>query len=81
MDHLTDVFDTIVNFIHANGQKHREFGHFRNDEDVSHGLPCHTKVRWLSRAIVLKRFLELRGKIVILIKILFSTTLRIEWHQ
>ena len=29
-------------------------------EDVSHSLPCHAEVGWLSRCIVLKQFLSMK---------------------
>ena len=53
-----------INFMHARGLIHPQFDNILNDEGVSHGLPYHTEVRWLSWDIVLKRILELRYEIV-----------------
>ena len=46
-----------------------QFDNLLNDEGVSHGLPYHTEVRWLSQGIVLKRFFELQGDTAYFLKI------------
>ena len=48
MDHVTDVSKT-VNFIHSGILNHLQFDNLLNDEGVSHGLPYHTEVSWLSQ--------------------------------
>ena len=50
-----------VNFLHARGLNHRQFDNILNDKGVSHSLPYHTEVRWLSQGVVVKRFLTVMG--------------------
>ena len=60
MDHVMCVVIGTVNFIRARGLNHRQFNAFLLENDIHHGLPCHTDVRWLSRGTVLKHFYKLR---------------------
>lgn len=63
MDHVMDIVVRTVNFIRARGLNHRQFDCFLSDNNIPHGLPYHTDIRWLSRGAVLKRFFELREEI------------------
>ncbi|KAL0202287.1 hypothetical protein M9458_000305 [Cirrhinus mrigala] len=63
MDNIMNVVMKTVNFIRAKGLNHRQFEAFLSDKNISHSLPYHTEVRWLSRGAVLKRFFELRSEI------------------
>lgn len=63
MDHVMEVVVRTVNFIRARGLNHRQFDSLLSDCNITHGLPYHTEVRWLSRGTVLKRFFDLRGEI------------------
>ncbi|KAM4562536.1 general transcription factor II-I repeat domain-containing protein 2-like [Odontesthes bonariensis] len=49
--------------VKARGLNHRQFDAFLFENDIHHGLPYHTDVRWLSRGAVLKRFYKLRNEI------------------
>ena len=63
MDHVMRVVFNTVNFIRARGLNHRQFDAFLLENDIDHGLPYHTDVRWLSRGAVLKHFYKLRTEI------------------
>uniref|UniRef100_A0A9J7YGI0 Uncharacterized protein n=1 Tax=Cyprinus carpio carpio TaxID=630221 RepID=A0A9J7YGI0_CYPCA len=63
MDHVMEVVVRTVNFIRARGLNHHQFDSLLIDCNITHGLPYHTEVRWLSRGAVLKRFFDLRGEI------------------
>ena len=63
MDHVMEVVVRTVNFIRARGVTHRRFDCLLSDSNITHGLPYHTEVRWLSRGAVLKRFFHLREEI------------------
>ncbi|KAL3976413.1 hypothetical protein ACER0C_022299 [Sarotherodon galilaeus] len=63
MDHVMEVVVRTVNFIRARGLNHRQFDSLLSDCNITHGLPYHAEVRWLSRGAVLKRFFDLRGEI------------------
>ncbi|KAJ3609011.1 hypothetical protein NHX12_023538 [Muraenolepis orangiensis] len=63
MDHVMRVVIDTVNFIRARGLNHRQFSAFLLENDIHHGLPYHTDVRWLSRGAVLKHFYKLRTEI------------------
>ena len=52
-----------LNFIRAIGLNHRQLDAFLLENDIHHGLPYHTDVRWLSRDAVLKHFYILRTEI------------------
>ncbi|KAI7800955.1 putative general transcription factor II-I repeat domain-containing protein 2-like [Triplophysa rosa] len=49
MDNIMDVVIKTVNFIRAKGLNHRQFEAFLSEKTISHSLPYHTEVRWLSR--------------------------------
>uniref|UniRef100_A0A671TSU0 Uncharacterized protein n=1 Tax=Sparus aurata TaxID=8175 RepID=A0A671TSU0_SPAAU len=58
------VVVSCINFIRANGLKHRKFQAFLTELESAHGdVLYHTEVRWLSRGRVLKRFYELLPEI------------------
>lgn len=61
MDHVMEVVVRTVNFIRARGLNHRQFDSLLSDCNITHGLPDHSEVRWLSRGAV--RFFDLRGEI------------------
>ncbi|KAL3974132.1 nostrin [Sarotherodon galilaeus] len=63
MDHVMEVVIRTVNFIRGRGLNHRQFDSLLSDCNITHGLPYHTEVRWLSRGALLKRFFDLRGEI------------------
>ena len=44
MDHVAEVADKTVSFIHARGVINRQFDNL-DDECVSYGFPYHTEVR------------------------------------
>ena len=51
------VVVSCINFIRANGLKHRQFQAFLSVLESAHGdVLYHAEVRWLSRGRVLKRF-------------------------
>ncbi|KAI7790369.1 putative general transcription factor II-I repeat domain-containing protein 2-like [Triplophysa rosa] len=55
---------SCINFIRANGLKHRHFQAFLAELESAHGgVLYHTEVRWLSRGRVLRRFYELLPEI------------------
>ena len=58
------VVVSCINFIRANGLKHRQFQAFLSELESAHGdVLYHTEVRWLSRGRVLKRFYDLLPEI------------------
>ncbi|XP_057183089.1 general transcription factor II-I repeat domain-containing protein 2-like [Triplophysa rosa] len=58
------VVVSCINFIRANGLKHRQFQAFLAELESAHGdVLYHTEVRWLSRGRVLRRFYELLPEI------------------
>ncbi len=61
MDNIMNVVIKTVNFIRAKGLNHRQLEAFLSEKHVSHSLPYHTEVRWLSRGAVLKRFCAQRS--------------------
>lgn len=46
MDHVMVVH--TVNFIRSRGLNHRQFDKLLSDSNITHSLPYHTEVRWLS---------------------------------
>lgn len=62
VDHVMEVVVRTVNFIRARGLNHRQSHRLLSDNNISHGLPCHTEVRWLSQGAVLKHFFDLMRK-------------------
>ncbi|CAI5649826.1 unnamed protein product [Oreochromis niloticus] len=51
---------SCINFIRANGLKHRQFQQFLSELESAYGdVLYYTEVRWLSRGRVLRRFYEL----------------------
>lgn len=59
-----DVVINTVNWIRSCGSNHRQFSALLEELDAQYGnLLYYTKVRWLSRGMVLKRFFELRKEI------------------
>lgn len=54
-----------INFVRGNALKHREFKEFLKEfEDLPSDILYYTEVRWLSRGVALKRFMELFDKII-----------------
>uniref|UniRef100_A0A3P9L1T0 Uncharacterized protein n=1 Tax=Oryzias latipes TaxID=8090 RepID=A0A3P9L1T0_ORYLA len=63
-DSVMQVVVSCINFIRANGLKHRQFQQFLSELGSAHGdVLYHTEVRWLSRGRVLRRFYELLPEI------------------
>lgn len=69
---LKEVLSTavkVVNFIRARALNHRIFKRFCQEMGAEHEvLLYHTEVRWLSRGQVLKRLMELRAEVSLLLK-------------
>ncbi|CAL9692766.1 unnamed protein product [Knipowitschia caucasica] len=63
MDHVMEVVVRTVNFIRSRGLNHRQFDKLLSDSNITHSLPYHTEVRWLSRGAVLRHFFDLREEI------------------
>ncbi|XP_049748425.1 general transcription factor II-I repeat domain-containing protein 2B-like isoform X1 [Elephas maximus indicus] len=60
LEHVMDVVISTVNWIRSRGSNHRQFSALLSELDVQYGnLLYYTKVRWLSRGTVLKRFFEM----------------------
>ena len=63
-DSVMKVVVSSINYIRANGLKHRQFQQFLSEVEAEHGdVLYYTEVRWLSRGRVLKRFHELLPEI------------------
>lgn len=62
-DRVMEVVVQTVNFIQDRGLIHHQFDNLLSDSNITHGLPYHTEVRWLSQGAVLKRFFDLRKEI------------------
>ncbi|XP_023215656.1 general transcription factor II-I repeat domain-containing protein 2-like [Centruroides sculpturatus] len=78
---LKDVYDT-VNLIRRHGLNHRLFTSFLEEIDADYAdLPTYTEVRWLSKATVLKRFVELLGPIITFLKERGNTTRNLEGQR
>lgn len=59
-DSVMKVVVLCINFIRANGLKHRQFQQFLSELESAYGdVLNHTEIRWLSRGKVLRRFYEL----------------------
>ena len=58
-----EVVVRTVNFIRSRGLNHRQFDKLLSDSNITHSLPYHTEVRWLSRGAVLRHFFDLREEI------------------
>nr|XP_040035572.1 general transcription factor II-I repeat domain-containing protein 2-like isoform X2 [Gasterosteus aculeatus aculeatus] len=59
-DSVMKVVVSCINFIRANGLKHRQFQQFLSELESAYGdVLYHTEIRWLSRGKVLRRFYEL----------------------
>ncbi len=63
MDHVMHVVIQTVNFIRAKGLNHWQLEALLSEHNITHGVPCYTEVRWLSRGAVLKRIFKLRTEI------------------
>uniref|UniRef100_A0A8C8WP60 SPIN-DOC-like zinc-finger domain-containing protein n=1 Tax=Panthera leo TaxID=9689 RepID=A0A8C8WP60_PANLE len=60
LEHVMDVVINTVDWIRTRGSNHRQFGALLEELNAQYGnLLYYTKVRWLSRGMVLKRFFEL----------------------
>ncbi|XP_039904800.1 general transcription factor II-I repeat domain-containing protein 2A-like [Simochromis diagramma] len=58
-DSVMKAVVSCINFIRANGLKHRQFQQFLSELESAYGdVLYYTEVRWLSRGRVLRRFLE-----------------------
>ncbi|XP_069498920.1 general transcription factor II-I repeat domain-containing protein 2-like [Ambystoma mexicanum] len=63
-DSVMTIVVSCVNFIRAHALKHRQFQEFLSELNADYGdVLYHTKVRWLSRGRVLKRFYDLLPQI------------------
>ncbi|XP_043437632.1 general transcription factor II-I repeat domain-containing protein 2-like isoform X1 [Prionailurus bengalensis] len=60
LEHVMDVVINTVDWIRTRGSNHRQFRALLEELNAQYGnLLYYTKVRWLSRGMVLKRFFEL----------------------
>ena len=60
MDHVMSLVVSTVNFIRSRALNHRQFQQLLNEVDSEYGdVTYYSKVRWLSRGAVLKRFWNL----------------------
>ena len=67
--HVMGPVIKAVNFIGAQGLNHRQFQKFLNDLDSEHqDLAYFSKVRWLSKGSMLRRFYELRKEVALFLK-------------
>lgn len=63
-DSVMKVVVSCINFIRANGLKHRQFQQFLSELKSAYGdVLYYTEIRWLSRGKVLRRFYELLPEI------------------
>ncbi|XP_023215897.1 general transcription factor II-I repeat domain-containing protein 2A-like [Centruroides sculpturatus] len=78
---LKDVYDT-VNLIRHHGLNHRLFTSFLEERDADYAdLPMYTEVHWLSKATVLKRFVERLRPIITFLKEQGNTTRNLEGQR
>ena len=69
MKHLMTDFVKTVNFVRSRGLNHREFKAFSDEVDSGHeDVVYFSKVRWLSKAAILKRFQLLLPEIKVFLK-------------
>ena len=79
MDHVMEVVVKTANFVRAGGLSHHQFDNLSNDESVSHHFPYHIEVRLISRGIGVKRFCNIRGKIVGSMKIKWMPEVQLQF--
>ena len=65
MPHVMDVVVKVVNFIRSRGLNHRQFKAFLEEIECPYDVIYDNSVRWLSRAKVLQRFVDLMTEIEI----------------
>ena len=64
IDHVMNVVVSTVNFIRSRALNHRQFKQLLDEVDSEYGdVTYYSKVRWLSRGAVLKRFWQLIDQI------------------
>lgn len=64
LEHVIDVMINTVNWLRSWGCNHRQVSALLEELNAQYGnLLYHTKVRWLSHGMMLKRFFELRIEI------------------
>lgn len=62
---LMQCVSETINFIRSSALKHREFKEFLKEfDDLPSDVLYYTEVRWLSRGVALKRFMELFDEII-----------------